>query len=101
MILFIGLLSLRPLVAEVRESLHRDFRLVRQSATQPAQIIDPDGLGGAVREAMKDKGPLSASEHPVRRLQRLDFYAGFCAHRASCLEADGKDIISLELITQW
>ena len=31
-----------------------------------------------MREAMKDKGLLSASEHPVRRLQRLDFYAGFC-----------------------
>jgi hypothetical protein len=28
----------------------------------------------------------------------LDFYAGFCAHRASCLKADGKDITNLKLI---
>jgi hypothetical protein len=28
----------------------------------------------------------------------LDFYAGFCAHRATCLEADGKDITDLKLI---
>ena len=28
----------------------------------------------------------------------LDFYAGFCAHRASCLKADGKDIKVLNLI---
>ena len=28
----------------------------------------------------------------------LDFYAGFCAHRATCLKADGKDITDLKLI---
>ena len=28
----------------------------------------------------------------------LEFYAGFCAHRATCLKADGKDIIDLKLI---
>src|ERR1700676_2380719 len=28
----------------------------------------------------------------------LDFYAGFCAHRATCLKADGKDIKVLNLI---
>jgi hypothetical protein len=28
----------------------------------------------------------------------LDFYAGFCAHRATCLKADGKDIIDLKLM---
>jgi len=28
----------------------------------------------------------------------LDFYAGFCAHRATCLKADGKDITGLKLI---
>ena len=28
----------------------------------------------------------------------LDFYAGFCAHRATCLKADGKDITDLHLI---
>ena len=28
----------------------------------------------------------------------LDFYAGFCAHRAMCLKADGKDIKVLNLI---
>src|SRR3984893_19315411 len=28
----------------------------------------------------------------------LDFYAGFCAHRATCLKADGKDIKLLNLI---
>jgi hypothetical protein len=28
----------------------------------------------------------------------LDFYAGFCAHRATCLNADGKDITDLKLI---
>ena len=28
----------------------------------------------------------------------LDFYAGFCAHPASCLKADGKDITNLKLI---
>jgi hypothetical protein len=28
----------------------------------------------------------------------LDFYAGFCAHRATCLKADGKDIKVLHLI---
>src|SRR5262249_39998278 len=28
----------------------------------------------------------------------LDFYAAFCAHRATCLKADGKDITDLRLI---
>ena len=28
----------------------------------------------------------------------LDFYSGSCAHRATCLKADGKDIIGLKLI---
>jgi hypothetical protein len=28
----------------------------------------------------------------------LDFYAWFCAHRATCLKADGKDITDLRLI---
>jgi hypothetical protein len=28
----------------------------------------------------------------------LDFYNGFCAHRATCLKADGKDIKVLNLI---
>jgi len=28
----------------------------------------------------------------------LDFYAGFCAHRATYLKADGKDIMDLKLI---
>jgi hypothetical protein len=28
----------------------------------------------------------------------LDFYAGFFAHRATCLKADGKDITDLKLI---
>jgi hypothetical protein len=28
----------------------------------------------------------------------LDFYAGFCAHRATCLKADGKDIKVLNLM---
>ena len=28
----------------------------------------------------------------------LDFYAGFCAHRITCLKADGKDIMDLKLI---
>jgi hypothetical protein len=28
----------------------------------------------------------------------LDFYAGFCANRATCLKVDGKDIMDLKLI---
>jgi len=28
----------------------------------------------------------------------LDFYAGFCTHRVTCLKADGKDIRDLKLI---
>ena len=28
----------------------------------------------------------------------LDFYSGFCAHRVTCLKADGKDITDLKLI---
>jgi hypothetical protein len=28
----------------------------------------------------------------------LDFYAGFCTHRVTCLKADGKDITDLKLI---
>src|SRR6476469_1695727 len=28
----------------------------------------------------------------------LDFYPGFCAHRATCLKADGKDITDLQLM---
>ena len=28
----------------------------------------------------------------------LDFYAGFCAQRATCLKADGKDITDLKLL---
>jgi hypothetical protein len=27
-----------------------------------------------------------------------DFYAGFCAHRSTCLKADGKDITELKLM---
>jgi hypothetical protein len=27
-----------------------------------------------------------------------DFYAGFCANKATCLKADGKDITDLQLI---
>jgi hypothetical protein len=29
----------------------------------------------------------------------LDFYAGFCAHRATCLKADGSDVTDLNLIS--
>jgi len=28
----------------------------------------------------------------------LDFYAGFCAHRATCLKADGKDILAVRMV---
>jgi len=28
----------------------------------------------------------------------LDFYAGFCAHRATCLKPDGRNITSVKLI---
>ena len=28
----------------------------------------------------------------------LDFYAGFCAHRATSLECDGKDILSVTIV---
>jgi hypothetical protein len=28
----------------------------------------------------------------------LDFYDGFCGHRATCLKADGKDIAELKLL---
>ena len=28
----------------------------------------------------------------------LDFYGGFCGHRATCLKADGRDITDLRLI---
>jgi hypothetical protein len=28
----------------------------------------------------------------------LDFYAGFCANRATCVKADGKDITELKLL---
>jgi hypothetical protein len=28
----------------------------------------------------------------------LDFYAGFCSHRATCLKADGKNITDVKLI---
>ena len=28
----------------------------------------------------------------------LDFYTGFCAHQATCLKADGKDISDVKLI---
>jgi hypothetical protein len=28
----------------------------------------------------------------------LNFYAAFCAHRATCLKADGKDITDLKVI---
>jgi hypothetical protein len=28
----------------------------------------------------------------------LDFYAGFCAHRATCFKADGQDIADLKLV---
>jgi hypothetical protein len=28
----------------------------------------------------------------------LDFYAGFCAHRLTCLKPDGRDITGLKLI---
>jgi hypothetical protein len=31
----------------------------------------------------------------------LDFYAGFCAHWATCLKADGKDITDLKLILDY
>jgi hypothetical protein len=28
----------------------------------------------------------------------LDFYAGFCAHRVTCLKVDGKEITDLKLM---
>jgi hypothetical protein len=28
----------------------------------------------------------------------LDFYAGFCAHRATCLKSDRKDILSVAMV---
>ena len=28
----------------------------------------------------------------------LDFYAGFCAHRATSLKSDGKDILSVTMV---
>ena len=28
----------------------------------------------------------------------MDFYCGFCAHGATCLKADGKDITDLKLL---
>jgi hypothetical protein len=28
----------------------------------------------------------------------LDFYAGFCAHRATSLKCDGKDILSVTMV---
>jgi hypothetical protein len=28
----------------------------------------------------------------------LDFYAGFCAHRATSIKADGKDILSVTMV---
>jgi hypothetical protein len=34
----------------------------------------------------------------IRGPKVLDFYAGFCAHRVTCLKADGKDITDLKLI---
>jgi hypothetical protein len=41
-------------------------------------------------------GRLGSSSSRVRRV--LDFYAGLCAHRPTCLKADGKDIMDLKLI---
>jgi hypothetical protein len=29
----------------------------------------------------------------------LDFYAGFCAHRATSLKCDGKDILSVTMVS--
>ena len=34
----------------------------------------------------------------IRGPKVLEFYAGFCAHRATYLKADGKDITDLKLI---
>lgn len=34
----------------------------------------------------------------ITGLKVLDFYAGFCAHRATCLKADGKDITQVKLL---
>ena len=41
---------------------------------------------------------LSASRYLADKEKALDLYAGFCAHRATCLIADGKDITELKLI---
>jgi hypothetical protein len=41
-------------------------------------------------------GRLGPSSLQVRKV--LDFDAGFCAHRATCLKADGRDIKILKLI---
>jgi hypothetical protein len=34
----------------------------------------------------------------IRGPKVLDFYAAFCAHRATCLKADGRDIVDVELL---
>ena len=34
----------------------------------------------------------------IRGPKVLDFYAGFCANRATCVKADGKDITELKLL---
>jgi hypothetical protein len=41
---------------------------------------------------------LAAWDRRHFRSKVLDFYNGFCAHRATCLKADGKDVKVLNLI---
>jgi hypothetical protein len=41
-------------------------------------------------------GPLKPSS--LQGPKVLDFYAGSCGHRVTCLKADGKDITDLKLI---
>jgi hypothetical protein len=77
-------------------------------------IVEEDRLNLAIAEVAFTSASLSASRYfgdkqtlclywPLGTLlitgpRALDFYTGFCANRATCLTADGKDITEIKLI---
>jgi hypothetical protein len=87
-----------PLRADSEHSVTRLQRLNLTDSQQrdaityePGQIVEFHRMAkGVVRSGVQEKritGP-----------KVLDFYSRFCAHRATCLKADGKDIKVLNLI---
>jgi hypothetical protein len=79
---------------------------------EPGQVVEFHKIAkGAVWRGVREKRFKSGEQWEVLRREEgavivgrvtgpkvLDFYAGFCAHRATSLKSDGKDILSVKMV---